>query len=272
MTFAGCVCSCGEMTSGEAPCSPSENFSHPRRARSRFRSRAAATRAKLSRPRHQDDRRRLARRADRRDGARCWRSACKSCSGRASSIDAARRRRRRGRGQGGRDGGAGRLHAAVLQHQRDGDDPGAGEKARIRSGEGFRAGRESLAERAGAGAASRRAGEDARRNSSPTAKANPGKLNCGATGYGGLPHMAAEYFKVQAGVDFAIVNYKGGGDTLNAVLGHQVDMTFETTTVVLPLHPRRQDARPRDLEREAPSAWRRKFRRSRKPACRATRC
>ncbi|MCX7311767.1 MAG: tripartite tricarboxylate transporter substrate binding protein [Alphaproteobacteria bacterium] len=66
------------------------------------------------------------------------------------------------------------------------------------------------------------------------AKANPGKLNCGATGFGGLPHMSAEYFKVQAGVDFAIVNYKGGGDTLSAVLGHQVDMTFETTTVVLP--------------------------------------
>ncbi len=66
------------------------------------------------------------------------------------------------------------------------------------------------------------------------AKANPGKLNCGATGYGGLPHLAAEYFKVQAGVDFTIVNYKGGGDTLSAVLGHQIDMTFETTTVVLP--------------------------------------
>jgi len=46
--------------------------------------------------------------------------------------------------------------------------------------------------------------------------------------------MAAEYFKVQAGVDFTVVNYKGGGDTLSAVLGHQVDMTFETTTVVLP--------------------------------------
>jgi len=67
------------------------------------------------------------------------------------------------------------------------------------------------------------------------AKAHPGKLNCGATGYGGLPHMAAEYFKLRSGADFAVVNYKGGGDTLNAVLGHQVDMTFETTTVVLPL-------------------------------------
>jgi tripartite-type tricarboxylate transporter receptor subunit TctC len=66
------------------------------------------------------------------------------------------------------------------------------------------------------------------------ARANPGKLNCGATGVGGLPHMAAAYFKAKAGVDFAIVNYKGGGDTLGAVLGHQIDMTFETTTVVLP--------------------------------------
>jgi tripartite-type tricarboxylate transporter receptor subunit TctC len=66
------------------------------------------------------------------------------------------------------------------------------------------------------------------------AKANPGKLNCGATGVGGLPYMAAAYFKAKAGVDFAIVNYKGGGDTLPAVLGHQIDMTFETTTVVLP--------------------------------------
>ncbi|MGZ5803354.1 MAG: Bug family tripartite tricarboxylate transporter substrate binding protein [Xanthobacteraceae bacterium] len=66
------------------------------------------------------------------------------------------------------------------------------------------------------------------------AKANPGKLNCGATGFGGLPHMAAEYFKAKAGVNFAIVTYKGGGDTLSAVLGHQIDMTFETTTVVLP--------------------------------------
>jgi tripartite-type tricarboxylate transporter receptor subunit TctC len=66
------------------------------------------------------------------------------------------------------------------------------------------------------------------------AKANPGKLNCGATGFGGLPHMAAEYFKAKAGVNFAIITYKGGGDTLSGVLGHQVDMTFETTTVVLP--------------------------------------
>ena len=66
------------------------------------------------------------------------------------------------------------------------------------------------------------------------AKANPGNLNCAATGFGGLPHLAAEYFKSKAGVDFAVVPYKGGGESLTAVLGHQCDITFETTTVVLP--------------------------------------
>ncbi len=65
-------------------------------------------------------------------------------------------------------------------------------------------------------------------------KANPGKLNCAATGYGGLPHLVAESFKAKAGVDYAIVQYKGGGDSVAAVLGHQVDLTFETTTILLP--------------------------------------
>ena len=65
-------------------------------------------------------------------------------------------------------------------------------------------------------------------------KANPGKLNCAATGFGGLPHLTAEYFKGKAGVDFQIVPFKGGGESLTAVLGHQCDLTFETTTVVLP--------------------------------------
>ena len=65
-------------------------------------------------------------------------------------------------------------------------------------------------------------------------KANPGKLNCAATGYGGLPHLVAESFKARTGADYAIIQYKGGGDSVTAVLGHQVDMTFETTTILLP--------------------------------------
>ena len=66
------------------------------------------------------------------------------------------------------------------------------------------------------------------------AKANPGKLNCAATGVGGLPHLVAEYFKAKAGVDFSIIPYKGGGDSLTATLGGQVQCTFETTTILLP--------------------------------------
>src|SRR5262245_30197577 len=65
-------------------------------------------------------------------------------------------------------------------------------------------------------------------------KANPGRLNCAATGYGGLPHLVAESFKAWTGADYAIIQYKGGGDSLTAVLGHQVDLTFETTTILLP--------------------------------------
>ena len=66
------------------------------------------------------------------------------------------------------------------------------------------------------------------------AKANPGKLDCAATGVGGLPHLVAEYFKSKAGVDFSIIPYKGGGDSLTATLGGQVQCTFETTTILLP--------------------------------------
>jgi len=66
------------------------------------------------------------------------------------------------------------------------------------------------------------------------AKANPGKLNCAATGIGGLPYLVAEYFKAKAGVDFSIIPYKGGGDSLTATLGGQVQLTFETTTILLP--------------------------------------
>jgi tripartite-type tricarboxylate transporter receptor subunit TctC len=66
------------------------------------------------------------------------------------------------------------------------------------------------------------------------AKANPGKLNCAATGVGGLPHLVAEYFKAKAGVDFSIIPYKGGGESLSATLGGQVQLTFETTTILLP--------------------------------------
>jgi tripartite-type tricarboxylate transporter receptor subunit TctC len=67
------------------------------------------------------------------------------------------------------------------------------------------------------------------------AKVNPGRLNYAQTGVGGLPHLSGELFKSAAGVDIVGVPYKGGGDSVTGVLGRQVDMTFESITVLLPL-------------------------------------
>jgi tripartite-type tricarboxylate transporter receptor subunit TctC len=67
------------------------------------------------------------------------------------------------------------------------------------------------------------------------AKNNPGKLNYAQTGAGGLPHLAGELFKSAAGVDIVGVPYKSGADSVTGVLGAQVEMTFESITVLLPL-------------------------------------
>jgi tripartite-type tricarboxylate transporter receptor subunit TctC len=67
------------------------------------------------------------------------------------------------------------------------------------------------------------------------AKANPGKLNYAHTGLGGLPHLTAELFKSQAGVDVVGVSYRSGGESVTAVLSEAVHYTFESITILLPL-------------------------------------
>jgi tripartite-type tricarboxylate transporter receptor subunit TctC len=67
------------------------------------------------------------------------------------------------------------------------------------------------------------------------AKASPGKLSYAHAGAGGLPHLAGELFKAAAGVDILGVPYKSGGESVTALLGGQVDMTFEGITILLPL-------------------------------------
>ena len=66
-------------------------------------------------------------------------------------------------------------------------------------------------------------------------KSRPGQFNYAHTGPGGLPHMTGELFKSAAGVDIVGVPYKGGGKSVTAVLGGQVQMTFESITILLPL-------------------------------------
>jgi tripartite-type tricarboxylate transporter receptor subunit TctC len=67
------------------------------------------------------------------------------------------------------------------------------------------------------------------------ARANPGKLSYAHSGTGGLPHLAGELFKSAAGVDILGVPYKSGGESVTALLGAEVDMTFESITILLPL-------------------------------------
>jgi tripartite-type tricarboxylate transporter receptor subunit TctC len=60
------------------------------------------------------------------------------------------------------------------------------------------------------------------------AKANPGKINFASAGSGSPIHMAAELFKIMAGVNLSHVPYRGGGPALIDLLGGQVQVMFAT--------------------------------------------
>ena len=59
------------------------------------------------------------------------------------------------------------------------------------------------------------------------AKANPGKLNFSSGGNGTIPHMGGELLKLRAGIEMTHVPFKGGADSLTALLGGQVQMTID---------------------------------------------
>ena len=67
------------------------------------------------------------------------------------------------------------------------------------------------------------------------AKANPGKVNFASGGVGVLPHLIGEMFKTRAGIDIVHVPYKGGAPSINDLVAGNVQMTFEATSVLLPL-------------------------------------
>ena len=57
-------------------------------------------------------------------------------------------------------------------------------------------------------------------------KANPGKLNYGSAGSGTAPHLAAELFAVQTGLQMTHVPYKGSGPSVTAALTNEVQLSF----------------------------------------------
>jgi tripartite-type tricarboxylate transporter receptor subunit TctC len=64
------------------------------------------------------------------------------------------------------------------------------------------------------------------------AKANPGKLNIGVPN-GAPPHMLAAWFKDITATDIVIVPYKGASTVITDMIGGQIDLGFETTSVTL---------------------------------------
>lgn len=66
-------------------------------------------------------------------------------------------------------------------------------------------------------------------------RANPGKLNYAHSGIGGLPHLTAELFIARTGANIVGVPYRSGGEAVTAVLGQNVQMTFEAISILLPL-------------------------------------
>ena len=66
------------------------------------------------------------------------------------------------------------------------------------------------------------------------ARTNPNKLNFGSAGTGGLGHLAGELFRMETGVIFTHVPYKGSGPVMNALLSGEVDSSFSSLVPSIP--------------------------------------
>ena len=64
-------------------------------------------------------------------------------------------------------------------------------------------------------------------------KKQPGKLACSAAGAGSFGHLAIEHFKAMAGVDFKIVQFKGGGPAVIDTIGGHSQIHFSALTTTL---------------------------------------
>jgi tripartite-type tricarboxylate transporter receptor subunit TctC len=65
------------------------------------------------------------------------------------------------------------------------------------------------------------------------AKAHPGKLNFGVPN-GAPPQMLAAWFRHLTNIDVVLVTYRGGANVLTDLMGGQVDVAIETSSILLP--------------------------------------
>src|SRR5215472_5056366 len=66
------------------------------------------------------------------------------------------------------------------------------------------------------------------------ARANPGKINWGSSGTGGPQHLGGSQFVKLAGIDMVHVPYRGNAPMSQALLSDEVQIVFDTPTLVLP--------------------------------------
>jgi len=66
------------------------------------------------------------------------------------------------------------------------------------------------------------------------AKSRPGQLNYASSGTGATNHLAAELFKMMAGVDIVRIGYKGAGPGLNDLIANQIQVMFPTAGAASP--------------------------------------
>lgn len=59
-------------------------------------------------------------------------------------------------------------------------------------------------------------------------------MSYGSTGYGGAPHIAAELLKRAAGISMTHVPFKGGGDSIIAIMGGHVQASFGAVSTAQP--------------------------------------
>jgi len=66
------------------------------------------------------------------------------------------------------------------------------------------------------------------------AKVRPGQLNYSSAGNGSQPHLTAEMFKTQTGINYVHVPYKGAPPAMVDLLAGQVALTFATAPSAVP--------------------------------------
>ena len=66
------------------------------------------------------------------------------------------------------------------------------------------------------------------------AKANPGRLQYGSSGTGSPHHLAGELLRQKTGIDIVHVPYRGGGATINDLIGGHIKVAFLSLSTAVP--------------------------------------